>query len=111
MNAGRACIGLSLAGSLTQFKRSSRYLVSFMTVDSNNLNQTLITDDSLFNLSLKKMESLQEKPQPIEVKPVTPVRSQRSPIVQKKVDEANEDLAKLSQESLNILLSRGKRKE
>ncbi|GAB3639903.1 hypothetical protein [Spirosoma arcticum] len=57
------------------------------------------------------MESLKENPQIVEGKPVASARSQRSPVVQKKLDQANEDLAKLSQESLDLLFSRNKEKK
>jgi hypothetical protein len=57
------------------------------------------------------MESTQEKPQRLETKSVSPTYTQRSPVVQKKLDETNVALAKLSQEDLDLLFSRGKRKE
>ena len=57
------------------------------------------------------MESLQEKPQSVEEKPVAPVGPQRSPVVQRKLDEANEAIAKLSQESLDLLFPKNKNKQ
>ena len=56
------------------------------------------------------MENLQEKPRSVVPKPVNPVLPQRSPAVQRKLDEANEDLAKLSQESLDLLFPGKKNK-
>ena len=57
------------------------------------------------------MESLKENPRLVEGKPVASIRSQRSAVVQKKLDQANEDLAKLSEESLDLLFSRDRRKK
>ena len=57
------------------------------------------------------MESLKEKPQLVESKSVASVRYQRSPVVQKKLDEANADLAKLSKESLDLLFSNNRKRE
>ncbi len=57
------------------------------------------------------MENLKAKPRFSETKPVATAASKRSPVVQRKLDEANEDLAKLSEESLEKLLSMTKKKE
>ena len=47
----------------------------------------------------------------MEDKPVVSVRPQRSQAVQKKLDEANEALAELSEELLDLLFSRSKEKK
>ena len=57
------------------------------------------------------MESRQEKSRLSEEKPVASFRYQRSPVVQKKLDEANKALAELSEESLDLLFSRNKEKK
>ncbi|GAB2569376.1 hypothetical protein GCM10027190_19230 [Spirosoma areae] len=69
-----------------------------------------ITGDSSFNLKTKNVESLDQKPQRPEPKPVPSTRPQRTPSVQRKLDKANDDLAELTPEALELLLSGRKQK-